>query len=237
MRVDLADRFELYLEDEFPLVQACVELAGRDVLDIGCGSGETTRQAVVEGGARRAVGLEVDEIQFAKNGQREWPAGVGFRLLGAEALDFPDASFDTVLMFKSLHHVPGALMAQAFAEIRRVLRPGGRVYVSEPVFAGPLNEITRLYHDEEVVRERAIDAIEAALHDRLFTRERQVRFQAPVHYASWEAFRKKIAGTTHTTHVLAPELEARVEAAFRAHLAPGGAHFVRPMRVDVLLRA
>lgn len=42
-------------------------------------------------------------------------------------------------------------MDQALAEVARVLRPGGYLYVSEPVYAGPLNEIVCLYNDEGVV--------------------------------------------------------------------------------------
>jgi 2-methylisocitrate lyase-like PEP mutase family enzyme len=66
-------------------------------------------------------------------------------------------------MFKSLHHVPVPLMDQALAEIRRVLKPGGLAYISEPVFAGEFNEVLRLFHDESIVRREAFSAIERAV--------------------------------------------------------------------------
>ncbi len=71
--------------------------------------------------------------------------------------------FDLALMHKSLHHVPLTAMDQALAEVARVLRPGGYLYVSEPVYAGPLNEIVRLYNDEGVVRAAAQAALDRAL--------------------------------------------------------------------------
>ncbi len=55
-------------------------------------------------------------------------------------------------MLKSLHHVPVESMAQALVDAARVLRPGGHLYVSEPVYAGPLNEVVRLFNDEGKVR-------------------------------------------------------------------------------------
>jgi SAM-dependent methyltransferase len=74
---------------------------------------------------------------------------------GAQAIPFQDGSFDLALMLKSLHHVPLDLLDQALAEVHRVLRPQGLLYVSEPVFAGALNEVMRLFHDEELVRAAA----------------------------------------------------------------------------------
>ena len=75
---------------------------------------------------------------------------------------------DVVLMFKSLHHVPVDLMDQALREIRRVLKPDGLVYISEPLFAGEFNEILRLFHDEQKVREAAFSAVKKAVDAGLF---------------------------------------------------------------------
>ncbi|NNL84587.1 MAG: class I SAM-dependent methyltransferase [Myxococcales bacterium] len=59
-----------------------------------------------------------------------------FADFGAEAIAAPDASFDVVMLFKSLHHVPVQMMDAALNEIARVLKPDGTAYISEPVFAG-----------------------------------------------------------------------------------------------------
>jgi SAM-dependent methyltransferase len=47
---------------------------------------------------------------------------------------------------------------QALAEVHRVLKPGGRLYCSEPVYWGSFNEIMRLIDDERIVREAAFAA-------------------------------------------------------------------------------
>ena len=102
----------------------------------------------------QVTGLEVDERQHAKNLAAPQP-GLSFVAAGAQAIPAPDAGFDLALMLKSLHHVPRPLMAQALAEVARVLRPGGWLYVSEPVYAGPFNDVIRHFNDEGVVRAAA----------------------------------------------------------------------------------
>lgn len=63
-------------------------------------------------------------------------------------------------------------MAQALAEAARVLRPGGHLYVSEPVYAGPLNDVIGLFHDEREVRAAAQAALDEALRGNHFGRAR-----------------------------------------------------------------
>lgn len=108
------------------------------------------------GRAREILALEVDAIQHALNLAAPALPNVQFAQGGAEAIPAPDASFDIVLMFKSLHHVPVALMGQALREISRVLRPGGVAWISEPVYAGDFNDILRLFHDEKEVRKKPL---------------------------------------------------------------------------------
>jgi ubiquinone/menaquinone biosynthesis C-methylase UbiE len=52
---------------------------------------------------------------------------VTFQVAAAEELPFPDARFDVVLSTLMLHHLPKPTRQQCAAEIRRVLKPGGRV--------------------------------------------------------------------------------------------------------------
>jgi SAM-dependent methyltransferase len=122
-----------------PWVCRKVPLDG-DVLEIGPGYGVTTRWLTEQGG--RLTAVEVDPALAA--GVR---ASLGDRVDvhtgdGAD-LPFPDRSFDTVVCFTMLHHVPSpAQQDRLFAEAARVLRPGG-------VFAGLDSRISlrfRLLH-------------------------------------------------------------------------------------------
>ena len=152
--------------DEIALMHELVPMAGLKVLELGCGAAWTTRLLVERLGAESVTATEVDRIQHEKNlGLTDLPR-VTFRYGGAERIDDPDGTYDLVVMLKSLHHVPVPLMDQALGEIHRVLKPGGRLYCSEPVYWGPFNDLMRLIEDERAVRERAFAALQSAVEQR-----------------------------------------------------------------------
>lgn len=221
---------------ERQLIERVLDLDGKRLLELGCGRAELTRLLAQGGSGRHVTALEVDEIQHAKNLQLDDLPNVDFRLAGAQAIPAADASFDVAFMFKSLHHVPIDLMPAALREIERVLKPGGYAYLSEPIFAGPFNEILRLFHDEQRVRQAAFEAIAAAVDSGLFVAADEIFFNAPVHFPDFEAFDRLIIGVTHTRHVLTPATLAEVRRRFDAHADADGARFKMPMRVNLLRR-
>lgn len=104
---------------------------GDVVLEIGCGTGnllllaeEAQRDAVL-------VGLDPDLSALARARRKARRRKVELQLDRgyADALPYADDSVDTVLSAFMLHHVPDAERAQAAREVRRVLRPGGRLHV------------------------------------------------------------------------------------------------------------
>lgn len=223
--------------DEYEIVKSLLPLSSARVLELGCGKAEKTR-AIAQGGQVASItALEVDEIQHAKNLQIGDLPNVSFRLGGAEAIPAADASFDIVLMFKSLHHVPMDKMNQALAEIHRVLKPGGLAYLSEPVYAGEFNDILRLFHDEKTVREVAFAAIQRAVHDGALELVGQTFFSTPGHFDDFEQFEEQILKVTHTQHHLSPALYAEVRDAFMRRMTPQGFNFGQPIRVDLLRKA
>ena len=214
------------------IVDELLPLDGAKVLELGCGRAEMTR--IVAARAASVLALEVDEIQLAKNWEIADLPNVAFEHGGAEAIPAADANADIVLMFKSLHHVPLELMDQAFGEIRRVLKPGGLAYISEPVYAGAFNEILRLFHDEKLVREAAFAAEQRAVSSGLFELVVQTFFLNPMHFDGFGQFEEQVLKVTHTEHRLSPALYREVKSKFEQHLTPDGADFRMPIRVDLL---
>jgi predicted polyphosphate/ATP-dependent NAD kinase len=133
--------------------------------------------------------------------------------------------------------VPGELMAQAFAEIRRVLVPGGYLYISEPVFAGTFNDIVKLFHDESVVRAAAHTALKQANDSKVLTMVSEHEFMAPLFFRDFADFERRIIQATHSEHVLSDTLKSQVRVKMDTHMTPKGAHFVRPMRIDLMRKA
>lgn len=223
--------------DEFDVIFAELPLLNAKVLELGCGKAEKTRKIAASGKVASVVAMEVDEIQHGKNLQISDLPNVTFLRGAAESIPADDASFDVVMMFKSLHHVPIDRMDAAFSEIHRVLKPGGWAWISEPVYAGAFNEVIRLFHDERLVREAAFAATQRAVADGRFQLVRQRFFSVASHYRDFNQFEDQVIRVTHTNHRLAPELHDTVRKAFEAHMTPAGAHFHTPLRIDILRRS
>ncbi len=223
------------LDDELELLAEWVPLEGAQVIELGCGAAALARALVARFAGASVTALEVDERQHAKN--LAAPAqGIRFVAAGAQAIPFDDGGFDLALMLKSLHHVPRPLMGQALAEAARVLRPGGHLYVSEPVYAGALNDIVKLYNEERAVREAAQAAVDAALRGDDWEAVREARFEMPVSFADFASFEQRMMRPTFADHRIDDAKLAQVRAAFEPHRGADGAHFVRPMHARLLRR-
>ena len=197
--------------------------AGADqprVLDLGCGAADKSRALLAEGRAAAVVAAEVDARQHARNLANPAP-GLRFAAYGAEAIGEPDASFDAVLMFKSLHHVPLPALPRAMAEIHRVLRPGGVAWISEPVFAGAFNDVIRLFHDEQAVRQAAFEAVRDAVAQGPLTLVAQHFFRNELRLPDFDAFADRVMHATHTEHRLTPALIECVRERFEQNQGPG----------------
>jgi ubiquinone/menaquinone biosynthesis C-methylase UbiE len=107
------------LLDELELDIALPLAAQRDVLEVGCGTGLILERLARV--ARRAEGIDLSPGMLEKARAR----GLAVQQASATALPYPDASFDLVVSFKVLAHVPD--IAAALGEMARVCRPGGCV--------------------------------------------------------------------------------------------------------------
>jgi SAM-dependent methyltransferase len=224
------------VDDELEVLADLVPLADARIIELGCGAAALARSLLERYPGAQVTALEVDERQHAKNLAAPRPPRLQFVAAGAQAIPFPDAGFDLAMMLKSLHHVPAALMAQALGEARRVLRTGGHLYVSEPVYAGPFNDVIRLFNDEGVVRAKAQAALDDAIRSGAWVQAAECRFQMSVRFRDFADFEERLMRPTFADHHLDDAKVREVRAAFEPHLRGGGAHFVRPMHVRLLRR-
>jgi SAM-dependent methyltransferase len=112
---------------------------GEDVLEIGRGFGATTRVL-----AGRAPGLNVLELEPGYCRRLRSLLGDRVTVTQGDATDipYPEARFSTVLCFTMLHHIPSRdLQDRAFAEIARVLRPGGTFAGTDSLGSGWLFKV------------------------------------------------------------------------------------------------
>jgi SAM-dependent methyltransferase len=117
-------------------------LRGRDVLDFGCGSGELTVQLATRFGCRSVVGIDLDrtaldraEHKAAKLAPQDRER-IRLRLADDDRrIAAPDSCVDIICCFDVLEHIPH--VAESAAEWRRVLRPGGEVWIWWSPWRGP----------------------------------------------------------------------------------------------------
>jgi demethylmenaquinone methyltransferase/2-methoxy-6-polyprenyl-1,4-benzoquinol methylase/phosphoethanolamine N-methyltransferase len=129
-----------------PNSRMIVEMAGIKpgdaILDVGCGTGNLTLTALkIAGPKGSAHGIDAspEMIEVArKKAQRSGMKAV-FDLGLIEKMPYPDATFDAAISRLVIHHLPDELKRLGFAEIFRVLKPGGRAFLTD--FTLPSNPV------------------------------------------------------------------------------------------------
>ncbi len=135
--------------NHFDVLAGMVDLRGVRAVDVGAGDGAFARQLTVP--AANVVAVEIDESKVRK-GTRNTTGHVEFRVGRAEDLPVESASADLVCFMFSFHHVPADAQVRALEECARVLRPGGRLHVVDPLPHGAMTEIVKPLEDETGVR-------------------------------------------------------------------------------------
>ena len=138
------------------------DCAGKAVLEYGCGSDGSDAFTLARHGAR-VVGVDISPVAVLMSQQlaeeKNLADRVRFAVSDAEKLDFSDATFDMVVGSGILHHLD---LERSFAEIRRVLKPGGKAVFLEPLAYNPAIALYRVFtpsmrtRDEHPLRRRDI---------------------------------------------------------------------------------
>lgn len=218
------------------VLRECVRLEGARVLDVGCGAGKLVR--VMARSGARATGLEISERALAR-ARAEAPVGGETYCVGrGEALPWGEDAFDALVFFNSLHHVPVAAQDRAIEEAARVLRPGGILFVVEPLCEGPMFELMRPVDDETEVRRAAYAALQRAAAGPRFTALREECYLTTYRYESYEDFKAEMARIDEARRAALEAHDGALRRAFEAlgERGPDGYAFEHPNRVNVLQR-
>jgi tRNA (cmo5U34)-methyltransferase len=123
--VPLYDR----LQDE--VVRATSDVQTASILDLGAGTGETTRRCLAAHPGATAVLVDASAEMLAIAGQR---LGAAVELkLGRLEDSLPPGRFDVIVSVLAVHHLPSSDKADFFARVARRLSPGGRFVIGDVV--------------------------------------------------------------------------------------------------------
>jgi SAM-dependent methyltransferase len=127
----------------------CEPLAGRRVLDLGCGEGYCSRQLSQRGA--QVVGIDVSErmIELARQAEQAQPLGIRYHVGDAVTADLGTASIDLVLAVFLFNYLGVEAMRRTMVNVHRMLRPGGHFVfaVPHPAFAFMRDPAPPFYFD------------------------------------------------------------------------------------------
>ncbi len=222
---DQYERFHAERRQPFADLQALVQREpAMRVVDLGCGTGELTRELHRGLGAHVTLGLDSSAAMIERSAAFVEP-GLGFERADIADFDAPEA-FDLVFSNAALHWLPDH--EQLLARLTRALRPRGQLAVQVPAnHDHPSHVVAAEVAADFGIAPRASPVLApeayAALLDRLGYREQHVRLQVYVHHlASRDEVVEWVRGTLLTDHAkqLTPAGFDDFLARYRARLLP-----------------
>ncbi len=181
---DSIDLDALPLSDLRTVVPEDVRIEGTDIVDIGAGTGRNAVMLARLGG--RVIAVEPNARVIA----RLQPDGLPIRTVvaGGEEVALEPASLDSGMLFFSLHHIPRDLIAATLDNVHQALRPGGTIYIAEPVATGPAYRVGRIFDDETEVRRVALEILAKWLKKNPPASFKERLYRAVSTYADFEAY-------------------------------------------------
>lgn len=115
------------------------DMAGKDVLDLGCGYGWHCRYAA-EHGARSVLGIDQSKLMIAEALLRNAADHITYRVCSLQDYDYPSAAWDLVVSNLVLHYL--ADLDGIYRRIYETLRPGGvfLMNIEHPTFTAGVNQ-------------------------------------------------------------------------------------------------
>lgn len=141
---------------------------GERVLDIGCGTGTLAIAAAQAHPECDVTGVDPAAAMIERARKKTRAAGVKarFEVGVVEKIDAENDSFDVVLCTLVLHHLPEGMQASALGEIRRVLKPGGRLVLVD--FGGSglfVHDLIARFMGREATASHSVKRVERLLAD------------------------------------------------------------------------
>jgi SAM-dependent methyltransferase len=215
--------------------EALGPLAGRRVLDIGCGPGFLAKALIARG--FEVTGIDPDEATI--EAARANAPGAKFMAASGASLTFEQAEFDAAILLNSLHHVPAGEMADALREAARVTGPDGLIIVIEPLASGSFFEAFRTIEDETEVRGLAQSALERALAEGVLLSVRSVTYDRRETFESLDQFLVRATAADRSRERIVAERRAEIEQGFEAAAErdeTGRYALTQPLKADILRR-
>lgn len=159
---------------ELLLAQASLE-PHQQVLDVGCGTGTLAVEIKQRFPGIALTGLDPDPKALARARRKAERAGVSIQLDRgfADAMPYPDATFDRVFSSMMFHHLPRDEKPKMLAEVRRVLKPGGRLEFLD--FAGAARSfLAHMLHGRQPLPAEADDKMLRRFRDAGFADARRL---------------------------------------------------------------
>lgn len=134
------------------------ELAGKNILEVGCGHGFGVRAIKRYFSPKKIVATDVDPRMIASARKNIDDSEVVFEEADATKLHYKDNSFDAIFVYGVIHHIPGPLWKNCLKELYRVISPGGKVFIydnsieSFRTFWGRINKIISVHPYDSMYR-------------------------------------------------------------------------------------
>jgi SAM-dependent methyltransferase len=128
------------MENQF-ILSKMRPLAGKRLLDLGAGLGESSVYFALQGALVTTVDLSPQMVETALSLGRKFGVKLEGLVSGVEDLDVPAESYDFIYVANTIHHVHNR--PALFEKISRALKPGGMFFSYDPLAYNPLINIYR----------------------------------------------------------------------------------------------